>query len=174
MRRVILCAAVVLLGVGQANGAINLTFDTPVPGTIADINGLGTGFTHRLPGTGGSIATNDPNMDLLANPGSLLLTSTRADINQYNTRNLHVLEAPGVFLSNVGTQDISISALFLNVVVPNASDQLELYVGVSSEKVLRAGVHDGEVFIFTENFGLGDVKGRQKPATDGRFEFDHT
>ena len=138
----------VLTFAATSRGGLILTFDAAVPGTLADKNGLGTGFTHRLPGTGASLPTNDPNMDLLSSPGRLLLTSTRADINQGNvSRNLATLEAPGVFLSSVGSSDISVSALFRSVSVPNPSDQLLLYVGVSSEKALRVGMHHSNIFI---------------------------
>jgi len=68
MRRFILSAALVFCCVGQAVGSINLTLDSPIAGTIADANGLGTGFTHRLPGTGSSIAANDPYMDIIPCP----------------------------------------------------------------------------------------------------------
>ncbi|MDZ4658436.1 MAG: hypothetical protein SH868_12735, partial [Bythopirellula sp.] len=142
----------------SAKADVFLGFDAPTPGTISDTNGLGTGFTHRLPGTGTALPANDPNMDLLGDPGSLLLTSTRADINQTNViRNLPILEAPGVLLTNLGSKDIYITALFHDVRVPNSSDQLALYAGVSSEKVLRTSMHPQNLYVFTENFGAGDV-----------------
>ncbi len=68
-----LLSAAVLVGVLSSQSfATTLDFDVPVPGTINDANGLGTGFTHRLPGTGAALPANDPNMELLTAPGRLL------------------------------------------------------------------------------------------------------
>lgn len=137
---------------------LTLEFDAPVPGTIADANGLGTGFTDRLTGTGGLIPANDPNLDLVSSPGKLLLTSVRSDFNHGNGlgRNLDQLEAPGFFLPGVGSRDLAISAVFENVAVPNLSDQLLLYAAVDENTILRAGVHEGNVYHFTINMGAGD------------------
>lgn len=139
----------------------SLIFDSSAPETIADRNGLGTGFTDRLPGTGFDIPANDPNLDLSSNPGLLLLTSTYADINQNyfpgpTANNLGQLDAPGFYVPNVSTQDLYVSALFRDVQVPNGSDQLCLYVGMSASNVVRAGFHNGNVYLITENQGSGD------------------
>jgi hypothetical protein len=61
--------------------AITLDFNSPSPGTLNDTNGLGSGFTHRLPGSGSSIATNDPNLTLDTGASRLLVVSTRSDFN---------------------------------------------------------------------------------------------
>lgn len=60
---------------------VSLTFDASVPGTIQDHTCSGTGFTYRLPGTGGSRPACDPLLDLSANAGRLTVTSTHFDIN---------------------------------------------------------------------------------------------
>src|SRR5262249_44377513 len=39
-------------------------FDRPVKGSIGDANGLGTGLTHRLPGTGGNLPEQDVHLRL--------------------------------------------------------------------------------------------------------------
>jgi hypothetical protein len=163
MKRSIMVAAVLALWLVSNSFAapvsINLDFNAPVLGTINDTNGLGTGFTTRLPGTGSAIPPNDPNMNLLAVPGKLLLTSTHADINQFpgpTGTNLPNLEAPGVFVPAVGAGDIFVSAVFENVHLPNGSDQLELYVGANENLVLRAGMHETNVYVFSENTGSGD------------------
>lgn len=159
---VVLAVALILAEASPATaGFITLTFDAPVPGTLADRNGLGTGFTDRLPGTGHALPTNDTNMDLLSSPGRLLLTSTHADINQHpgpTGSNLGHLEAPGLFLPNLGLHDFSISGLFRDVRVPNASDQLFLYVGTSETNVVRAGFHELDVYMIVENQGSGDQR----------------
>lgn len=137
---------------------VYLSFNGSVPGTIADKDGLGTGFTERLPGTGFNLSANDPNMDLSANPGSLMLTSTYANINQTSTSNLGQLEAPGVYLPNVGNANIAVSASFENVNVPGPSDQLLLYIGSSATDVVRAGFHEKNVYLIVENQGSGDQR----------------
>jgi len=131
-----------------------LTFDSAIPGTITDSVGLGSGFTHRLPGTGGSLPHNDPNIKLQTGSGLLTLQSTRADIN--HRVNLGELEAPGFFLPSVAATDVSISALFRDVRVPNGSDQLMLYFGTSATNVLRAGVHQDYVYGCITNAGNVD------------------
>jgi hypothetical protein len=148
-----------------ARAGLVLTFDEAVPGTIADVNAIGTGFTHRLPGSGGSLGDNDPSLQLQASQGRLLMYSTQTDIN--GGVNLGYLEAPGTFLPGVGTSDIRVVSVFRDVFVPNGSDQLELYAGTSASSVLRAGVHDGYQFIFTENYGAGDYS----PFATGAFAF---
>lgn len=135
-----------------------LNFDSPRPGTILDSNGLGVGFTHRLPGTGFDLPASDPNMNLQSQPGRLALRSTHTDLNHFpgNTPPLGIFEAPGLYLQNILGQNISMSALFRNVRVPNGSDQLMIYAGTTSSNVLRSGVHNQNIFTFTGNQGTGD------------------
>jgi hypothetical protein len=123
---------------------IDLDFDAPLLGGVNDINGLGTGFTHRLPGTGGSIPPADPNLNLQSMPGYLTFTSTRSSTSHTNGfgRNLGVLDAPGVLLTNMSERDLRITAKFDDVVLQELSDQLLIYVGTSSELILEAGFHD--------------------------------
>lgn len=144
---VLLCFAVA--AVPRLALAQTLDFDLPVPGTIQDTNGLGTGFTHRLPGTGSLIPVNDPNMDLLGSPGRLRLTSADSDIN--GSRNLGILEAVGFLMPGIGTADFALQAKFDGVNVVNASDQLFLFAGISATQVVRAGFHDGNVYHITSN-----------------------
>ncbi len=154
MSRVLLALTATAALAAQSASSATLTFDSARPNTITDTVGLGTGFTHRLPGTGDSLPLHDPNMTLV--PGSSLLTleSTRADIN--HRVNLGGLEAPGFFLPGVASQDVSISALFRDVRVPNGSDQLMLYFGTSATNVLRAGVHQQYVYGCITNAGTVD------------------
>jgi hypothetical protein len=159
MRRATTAAAATLfaiIGATSASADITLTFDTPVPGTIADKNGLGTGFTVRLPGTGAALPAQDPNMDLLSSPGHLLLTSTQADINQTGHSNLPQLEAPGLFLQNAGGKDLILSTRVLGISVPVSSDQVLLYAGDSATSVVRSGFHAGNRYYVIANQGSGD------------------
>ena len=153
--KVVVLAALFALALGTASaGSIVLEFDMPVPGTIQDQSGLGTGLSHRLPGTGGALPINAPNLDLASFPGSLLLTSSDSDIN--GARNIDVLDAVGFFLPGVGTDDLSVRASVKAVAVPNPSDQLMLYAATSSGSIIRAGFHDGYVYHLTSNQGFGD------------------
>jgi PEP-CTERM motif len=151
----LLLVLLLLAGVRQARADILLTFNSPVPGTIADVNGHGTGFPTRLPGTGAALPPNDPNLQLAA--GHLLITSTHTDLN-YGGVNLGVAEAPGVFLPGIGNRDFVASMLVQGIQVPHGSDQLLLYAGTSSGNTLRGGLHDGNVYILVENnAGTGNL-----------------
>jgi hypothetical protein len=149
-----LLSALSLAVVFSAQAAVVLSFDSAVPGTIQEVNGLGIGFTHRLLGSGASIPANDPNMSLTSHPGRLAMFSSSSDLQ--DGRNLGGLQAPGVLLPNVKGNAITISALFRNVNVPNSSDHLMVYAGASSGKVLKAGVHEQNVYLFSQFQGAGD------------------
>src|SRR5262249_39982534 len=134
MRRAFVVTSAISLacvGIGSPLSAgAQLTFDAAVPGTIADKDGNGTGFTTRLPGTGSTLSTNDTNLDLSTSPGHLVLTTTQSDINQTGHSNLPQLEAPGLLLQNIGTQDFMLSTLVLGINVSHSpSDQVWLYAG---------------------------------------------
>jgi hypothetical protein len=77
-------------------------------------------------------------------PGYLAFTSTRSSTSHTNGfgRNLGVLDAPGVLLTDMAGRDLRITAKFDDVVLQDLSDQLLLYVGTSSDKILEAGFHD--------------------------------
>lgn len=151
-RALILCITLGATLGTSARAGIMLTFDTAVPGTIADGNGAGTGFTHRLPGTGGSLPSNDPNLNLQTTQGQLLIQSTHADINGWG-QNLGILQAPGILLQGIGNHDFYATAVFNGVTVTHGSDQLMIYAGTSSSQVVRAGMHEGNQFIIVENTG---------------------
>jgi hypothetical protein len=145
MNRICLLLIVVACASNLAHGSsILLSFDAPVPGTIADKFGNGTGFTHRLPGTGSAIPSNDPNMDLSAVAGHLTIRSTRSDFN--HRTNLSNAEAPGILIPGIGGQDFVAEALFRQVMLPSGSDQSHIYVGVANDKSYRAGPHQGNTF----------------------------
>jgi len=134
--------------------SVQLSFNTPVAGTIADKFGNGTGFTHRLPSTGSAIPPNDPNMDLSATAGHLTIQSTGSDFN--GKRNLPDAEAPAIFWPGVVAQDFVAEALFRQVTLPRGSDQSYIYVGTSNDRSYRAGPHEGNVYVATKNNGGAD------------------
>lgn len=131
-------------------GVVDLSFNSPVVGSITDKDGLGVGFTHRLPGTGAALPANDPNLDLEPGvDGRLRIRSTQADL--HGGVNLPMLEAPGVLQTEIGDADLDISTSLRNVQVPAGSDQLMIYVGVSATQVVRAGLHAGGYYAITSN-----------------------
>jgi hypothetical protein len=138
---------------------VALHFNSPIASTLADVNGQGTGFTHRLPGTGSEIAASDPNLDLSTSPGKLRLTSTLSHFNQLQQvprRNLASLDAPGVLVPSLGLQDISMTAVFEDVALAGPSDELSLYAGLDQNTILRAGFASGNAYQLTINTGGGD------------------
>ena len=139
---VVVAVAGLCAGSSQA-GVIVLDFSAPVPGTIADVTGLGSGFTHRISGSGGAIPTNDPNMTLNTANGHLLLGSVRSDFNSNGFgRNLAAMDSPGLLLLGLGSQDFLIEAIFRNLQVNQLGDQMGLYAGSSVDLVVRGGVHE--------------------------------
>src|SRR5262249_42138579 len=60
---------------------LRLAFDRALPGSIRDQNGLGTGLTQRLVGTGRALTENDPNLRLDIAKAQLELTTTNSDLN---------------------------------------------------------------------------------------------
>ena len=124
---------------GRSTGrTVFLSFDSPISGTILDKNGSGTGFTHRLPGTGRSLPTKDPNLELL-HAGSLLITSSHVDINEGS--HLDRADTPGLFLRNVARHDLRVAALFRDVQLDHGSDSIVLYAGTSRSQVVKGGLH---------------------------------
>jgi FecR protein len=119
-----------------------LTFAASVDGSIQDAGGMGTGLTHRLPGTGNAIAPNDPNLRLVPEKGQLELTTTNSDLNtQYR---LHRGEYLGLRLADLGftgTEDFELAATFPSIPPLSGIGQLGLYCGTRSDRAIRGGVH---------------------------------
>ncbi len=132
-----------LIGAGAASAStLTLNFSAPVPGTIKDVFGNGTGFTARLPGTGSSLAPNDSNLTL--NTGDLSINSGPSDTDGNGDANPDVREAIGVNLSTLGftgTQDFSVSATYTVITPAGFSnyDQFGAYIGNSAGAFSRAG-----------------------------------
>jgi len=136
--------ATVCLSIGVVSSrATTLTLDfNSAGGTVSDANGLGSGFTARMPGSGANIAGNDPNLLLRTGAGVLQLrTSPGADFNgQANLANATVV---GVNLSSLGftgENDFVAKATFVNLTNLTAfPDQLCLVVGTATTNLIRVG-----------------------------------
>ncbi len=119
-----------------------LTFSAPGTGGVLDSTGVPTGFDARLPGTGAALPSpDDTNLVLDTTAGSLLLTSTSSDFNGQGT--IGEAEAPGIALSSLGftgSEDLLIRAKFRNLPTFADYDQLGVYVGVDSTRLLRGGL----------------------------------
>ena len=132
--------------------SVQLSFDAPVAGTIADKFGSGTGFTHRLPGTGSSVPANDPMLNLQARPGFLQITSSTGNIGGIGGGiDLQIADTPGLFLDDVAGSDATITARFDDVNVP--SHQFAIYVGTRSDRSIRAGFHGPNQIYLAANEG---------------------
>jgi hypothetical protein len=120
---------------------LRLTFDRPIAGSIGDANGLGTGLTHRLPGTGGDLPQEDPHLRLDAGQSRLALTTTRSDIR--NQVRLGQGEYLGVRLSDLGftgTEDFAVTAVIPNTPALEDYGQFGLYAGTTSDRNIRGGL----------------------------------
>ena len=148
-----------------------LSFDSPVPATLNDSSGQGTGFTTRLPGTGSAIAANEPHVNIDTGNGRLVLTSTYSSPNfgnaglENNAANLVNTDMPTLLLSGIGGDNFIVRARFSNLAVPAASDQIGVLVGSSINNVTRGGIFWGNSgntvgFNYAQN-------GFDGPPTDG-------
>ena len=139
----------------------SLNFNSPVPGTIQDINGFGTGFTQRLPGTGWGIPFNDPYSNLLVNPGCLTISATRFHMyfgwpypENWPITHPEIGDTLGTKVEGIGTQPFRIVTLFRNVQNWQQSDQICVYLfadpGHGMRSVLhQSGVDGGRDYLFT-------------------------
>ena len=118
-----------------------LDFRRPVPGTLLDGAGQGTGLTHRLPGTGVELPARDVRLKLDTEAGRLELTTTRSDINTQ-----HLLEQGeylGLRLADLGftgREDFEISVTVPNIPALHAVGQFGLYAGPRSDRNIRGGL----------------------------------
>jgi len=118
-----------------------LTFDQPVEGGVRDATSLGTGLTHRLPGTGGGLAEQDPNLRLDRMKAQLELTTTNSDLNtQYK---LHHGEYLGVRLADLGftgSEDFAATVTIPDIPALEVVGQFGLYAGAKSNRNIRGGL----------------------------------
>jgi hypothetical protein len=118
-----------------------LSFSGPVAGTLADANGLGTGLTHRLPGTGSRLPAADPNLRMDAAEGRLELTTTRSDINRQVR--LSDGEYLGIRLADLGftgQEDFAVTATIPDMPALEDFGQFGLYAGTKSDRNIRGGL----------------------------------
>ena len=137
------------------SGSFSPDFSAPIPGTLGDATGQGTGFTTRLPGTGSSLPLNDPNL-VLGN-GALSITTTQANIQQLTGMN--VLEAPCVRWTGAADQDLVITTRMTNVSLLNSSDQAGIIIGVAPDQNIRLIAHQSNLFIVQERTPNGPGSG---------------
>jgi hypothetical protein len=109
--------------------------------TLQDLSGVGTGLTHRLPGTGQRLPARDPNLRLDPGQGCLELTTTDSDINRQSK--VDQGEYLGVRLSDLGftgKEDFAATALIPNIPALEFIGQFGLYAGTRSDNNIRGGV----------------------------------
>jgi len=140
-------AAVSLQIASSSASSLALDFSS-AGGTILDTNGIGTGLTARMVGTGSAITGNDSNL-LLNTSGKVLTmhTSPGADFNGQVAMN--TASVVGVNLSSLGyngSNDFTATAVFTNLPTTGTNanqalqpDQLCLIVGTDSSTAVRAG-----------------------------------
>jgi hypothetical protein len=172
MKAAFISFAFMLFTLAECAADVTLEFNSPTPGTINDANGLGTGFTHRLPGSGSAIPPNDPKLTLNTAAGQLLVVSSRCDFNTSGFgRNLPAMEAPALLLTGTGSGDFLVRAKFLNLHADQLSDQAGVFVGASVNNVVRAGIHEGpseyQAFLINSQNGVDIVPSL---GTDNQFQ----
>ena len=99
------------LALSASAQSVNLTFNAPLPGTLTDATGQGTGFTTRLLGTGSSLPVNDPS--LLITGGTLAMTSSQTQIGQSAyAYGLNIASVPSVYWSALSGHDATANVRF--------------------------------------------------------------
>lgn len=119
---------------------VTLEFDGSETGGVLDQNGDFTGFTTRLPGTGGDVPAADPNLLLNPSEGVLELQSTPSDLN--GGAGLNIASMPGINLADLGfdgTGDFAVTAEFGPIPATQFVDQFGLFVGSDTFTSTRAG-----------------------------------
>ena len=140
-------AAVSLQIASTSASSLTLNFSSP-GGTILDTNGIGTGFTARMVGTGSAITGNDSN--LLLNTGAQVLTMHTSPGADFNGQvNMGTASVVGINLSSLGytgPNDFTATAVFTGLPTTGSNanqalqpDQLCLIVGTDSTTSVRAG-----------------------------------
>lgn len=120
--------------------AHTLDFRAPMPGTLLDRDGRGTGLPVRLPGTGADLPDRDPNLRLNPDRG-LELTTTNSDINRQV--GLGTGEYFGLRLADLGftgREDFEVAADFTDIPALRRVGQFGVYVGTRSDRNIRGGL----------------------------------
>ena len=120
---------------------LHLDFSTPVPNTLLDGNGMGTGLTARLIGTGTDLKKQDENLRLNRELGILELGTTQSDLNhQFKIRQGEYL---GNYLSELGftgKEDFEVQVRIKDIPSLKTVGQFGLFVGAKSDKNIRGGL----------------------------------
>jgi hypothetical protein len=120
---------------------LRLTFDRASDGSLRDAAGLGTGLTHRLPGTGGALPLQDPNLRLDPAQQRLELTTTDSDLNrQFQLDHGEYLGMRLADLGFTGKEDFAVTTTIPNIPALQFIGQFGLYAGVRSDRNIRGGV----------------------------------
>jgi hypothetical protein len=142
---------------------LTLDFRAARPGSLADAAGGGTGFTHRLPGTGAGLPADDPHLRLV--PGGLEVTATGSDLN---TRfRLDRAEFPGVRLADLGFtggEDFEVTAAVADAPAMAFVGQFGVYAGTSAEWAVRGGLVSQRAADSYRQFVANTRDGRDKDA----------
>jgi FecR protein len=118
-----------------------LDFNRSIEGTIRDKTGLGTGLTHRLPGTGRDLKPNDDNLFLNLAEGQLEVKTTKSDINtQFLLKQGEYLGIKLTDLGFTGTEDFALTVVVPHIPELKAVGQFGLYAGVRSNRNIRGGL----------------------------------
>jgi hypothetical protein len=118
-----------------------LDFARPTSGTLLDGEGVGTGLTHRLPGTGISLPERDTNLRLNATASELKLTTTRSDINtQVGMDSGEYLGFRLKDMGFTGDEDFAVSATIPKIPGLERVGQFGLYAGTRSDRNIRGGL----------------------------------
>jgi hypothetical protein len=117
------------------------TFDRAVEGGIRDANGLGTGLTHRLPGTGSRLPEQDPNLRLDLDEAQLELTTTNSDLNtQFKLAHGEYFGVRLADLGFTGAEDFAAAVTIPNIPALEFVGQFGLYAGAGSAENIRGGL----------------------------------
>jgi hypothetical protein len=149
---------------------LHLDFTRPSPATLLDVDGLGIGLTHRLPGTGTDLPVRDPNIRLRPGRRALELTTTRSDLN--TQERLSTGEYLGVRLAELGftgNEDFEISATLHDIPGLKKVGQFGLYAGPRSDANIRGGLISRDMLDGSpvpDSFRLFLVKNREGIDTD--------
>jgi hypothetical protein len=118
-----------------------LLFDRPAKEGIRDRAGLGTGLTHRLPGTGKAVAGRDGNLRLNPDKAQLELTTTKTDLNtQYQLDRGEYLGLRLADLGFSGKEDFAVTVTIPNIPALEDVGQFGLYAGARSDRNIRGGL----------------------------------
>ena len=154
------------LGVLSAEASLLTLEFNSAAGTLLDANGVGVGFTARMPGSGANITGNDTNLLLRTGDGLLQLrASPGADFNgQANMANATIVGVNLSTLGFTGEQDFVAKATFVNLTNLHAyPDQLCLVVGTATTNLIRTGFINFDQFHANtdanEGFAVNTING---------------